>query len=61
LFEEFSSFFFAGTDTTSTFAQMMIYHIARNPEIEQKVRSEIDKYMKDDDYSYENLKNFHYI
>lgn len=40
---------------------MMIYQIAINPEIEEKVRKEIEKYMKEDDFSYENLKNFVYI
>lgn len=39
-------FFLAGTDTTSTFTQNMIYQTAKNPEIEKKVREEIDKYMQ---------------
>lgn len=40
---------------------MMIYQTVKNPEIEEKVRKEIEKYMKEDDYSFENLKNFVYI
>lgn len=40
---------------------MMIYQIAKHPHIELKVREEIEKFMKEDDYSYENLKNFIYI
>lgn len=51
----------AGTDTTSIFTSMMIYQIAKHPHIELKVREEIEKFMKEDDYSYENLKNFIYI
>ena len=39
----------------------MIYLIAQHPEIEKKVRQEIKEHMKDDDYSYENLKNLTYI
>lgn len=51
----------AGTDTTSNFTQSMIYAIANNPEIEKKLREEINTYMKSEDYSYENLKNLKYI
>ena len=40
---------------------MMIYLISQNPNIEAKVREEIDTYLKEDDYSYENLKNLTYI
>jgi cytochrome P450 len=40
---------------------MMIYSIATHPEVERKVREEINTYMKDEDYSFENLKNLTYI
>ena len=40
---------------------MMIYLIAQHPEVEKKVREEIDTYMKDEDYNYENLKGLTYI
>ena len=40
---------------------MLIYSVAKYPEVERKVREEIDTFMKNDDYSYENLKNFTYI
>jgi cytochrome P450 len=33
IFEEFSTFMAAGTDTTSIFVAMIIYSIAKNPEI----------------------------
>ena len=58
---EFTNFFIAGVDTTSNFLVMMIYLIAQHPEVEEKVRKEIAEYMKEDDYSYDNLKNFTYI
>ena len=40
---------------------MMIYLTVQHPEVEKKVREEIEEYMKDDDYSYENLKQMKYI
>ena len=40
---------------------MMIYLIAQHPEVEKKVREEVDRLMKEDDYSFENLKKFEYI
>ena len=40
---------------------MMIYLIAQHPQVEAKIREEIDCFMKKDDYSFENLKNFKYI
>ena len=61
IFEEFNAFFIGGTDTTSNFTQTMIYAIAIHPEIESKVREQIDAFMQKEDYSYENLKNLKYI
>ena len=61
IFSELSGFLFAGTDTTSHFLQMMVYYIARDPEVEGKIRTEIDRFMSTNDYSYENLKNLTYI
>ena len=57
----FGGFFFSGTDTTANYLQMMIYYTVSNPECEKILRTEIDTYMKNDDYSFENLKNFKYI
>ena len=59
--KEFSNFFMAGIDTTSNYVQGMIYLIAQHPEVEQKLRKEVGNFMANDDYSFENLKNFHYI
>ena len=58
---EFSTFFLGGTDTTSHYLEMMIYLIAQHPEVEAKVREEVTRLMKEDDYSFENLKKFEYI
>ena len=51
----------AGTDTTSHYLEMTIYLLSKHPQIMKKVRAEIEEFMKEDDYSYENLKNFKYI
>lgn len=39
----------------------MIYFTLQHPEVEKKLREEINTYMKNDEYTYENLKNFKYI
>ena len=61
IFDEFRTFFFAGVDTTSNYLSTMIYLVVKHPEVERKVREEVEKHMQEDDYSYENLKNFTYI
>ena len=61
IIKEFSNFFMAGTDTTSNYLQGMIYLIAQHPEVEKKLRKEINERMTEEDYSFDNLKNFHYI
>ena len=61
IFDEFRTFFFAGTDTTSSYLSTIIYLVVKHPEVERKVRAEIAEFMKEDDYTYENLKNFTYI
>ena len=35
---------------------MLIYYVAKDGKVERRLREEIEKYMQDDDYSYENLK-----
>ena len=61
IFQQLLTFFSAGTDTTAHFQQMLIYFLAQNPEKQTKVREEIDLYIKEDDYSFENLKKMRYI
>ena len=38
MLNEFTTFFVAGVDTTSNFLVTMIYLIAQNPKVEEKVR-----------------------
>ena len=61
LLGEFTTFFIAGIDSTSHYLMMIIYFIVLHPDVEKKVRKEVETFMKEDDYSYENLKNFKYI
>ena len=61
IFDEFTTFFVAGTDTTSNYLTMMIYLVYQHPEVEKKVRQEIAEHMKEDDFSYDNLKKMTYI
>ena len=46
------TFFFAGMDTTSSFFQYMVYLMALHPEVEKKIREEIDRLIKHDDYTF---------
>ena len=59
--DEFFIFFLAGTETTSSFITVMILLLCLHPEVEEKVRAEIEEVMKNDDYSFENLKKCTYI
>lgn len=61
LFSQICGLFVAGTDTTSNFWNVMVAYLCKYPEIMKKARDEIDLYMKDDDYSYENLKKMEYL
>ena len=61
IFSHFMTFFIGGTDTTSNYTNMMIIYMAKYPEIQQKVREEVEQFMKEDNYTMENLRNFKYI
>lgn len=62
IIDEFTTFLSAGTDTTAHFFNMMIYYIAQNPEIQTKVRKEIDSVIKDNkNIKYEDLKQLQYV
>lgn len=39
ILEEYIMFFLAGTETTSSLVQVMIYNVMKNPEIETKIRA----------------------
>ena len=49
---ELNIFFFAGVDTTSSYLTMTLYLLCQHPEVEEKVREEINTYMKDKEFSY---------
>ena len=61
ILEEFTIILAAGVETTSNFTIFMLSEILKNPEIEKKIREEIELYMQEDDYSFENLKQFKYL
>lgn len=61
LFSQICGLFVAGTDTTSNFWNVILCYIGKHAEVELKAREEIEKFMKEDDYSYDNLKNLVYI
>lgn len=42
LINEFETFFFAGTDTSSNSATILIYELSRYKDVQQKIRKEID-------------------
>lgn len=61
LFSQICGLFVAGTDTTSNFWNLTINYLGKYPEVEAKVREEVETFMKVDDYSYDNLSKFKYI
>jgi len=40
--DEFKTFFMAGTDTTANNTTILIYQLAKYPEVQEKVRKEIE-------------------
>lgn len=56
-------FFFAGFETSSTTMAFTLYELARNPEIQEKLRTEILDILKDsnDEFSYEALQKMSFL
>ncbi|XP_063696130.1 cytochrome P450 6A1-like [Culicoides brevitarsis] len=56
-------FFFAGFETSSTAMSYALYFIAKNPEIQQKVRDEVRSVKKshNDEINYDALMEMHYL
>lgn len=57
LIDEFKTFLFAGTQTTSSTSTALIYRLAQNKEYQNKIRKEIDEVFKEDrQITFEKLK-----
>lgn len=51
-----------GTDTTAKLVTMMVYYIAKNPRIHNKLREEINSVIKsNEDITSDNLRKLTYI
>lgn len=62
LIDEFNIFYIAGTDTTSHMLTMLIYYLIQNPSCLEKVREEINQFIKsEEDFNFDNLKKMKYI
>ncbi|TPX38289.1 hypothetical protein SmJEL517_g00077 [Synchytrium microbalum] len=54
------NYIIAGRDTTAQTTSWLIYELARNPEIEKKMREEMKQFLGDGPADYELLKNLKY-
>ena len=62
LCDEFASFMSAGSETTALFITFLLFEIFRYPQVEKRLREEIEEYIKcDDDINLENLKKLTYM
>lgn len=64
LIDELATFLVAGTDTTTFFFTMMVYFLGKYPEIQEKLRKQVNEVIKtdsNDEITYENLKKLTYI
>ena len=53
-------FFFAGFDTTSTTLSIVVHALVHHPEVQEKVRKEIEEVIGDEEITAENLKDLKY-
>ncbi|MFT6716121.1 MAG: cytochrome P450 [Saprospiraceae bacterium] len=60
LLDEVMTIFIAGHDTTAVVLTWATYLIGTHPEVEQKIREEINQYMKGDEVDLNDLRNFTY-
>ena len=56
-----SIFFSAGFETTSNCLSTLCYHLALNPDIQEKLREEILGIDADDEINHENISELHYL
>lgn len=62
--EEVDTFMFEGHDTTTSGITFTVYHLAMNPDIQQKVFNEVSSIMGNDPstaFTYNNLQDFKYL
>ena len=53
-------FFFAGFDTTSTTLSIVVHALVHHPEVQEKVRKEIEEVIGEEEITAENLKELKY-
>jgi cytochrome P450 len=58
--DEFTTFCFAGMDTTGQLVTMTSYHLHEHPEVLEKVREEAEKYLTGPDITAETLNKMEY-
>lgn len=62
IIEEMMNFFFAGSETTSAMFTSMMLLTFENPDVENYIRKKIGEHFnKNEDFTYENLKQMEYI
>lgn len=54
-------FFAAGTETISTSIVFLLYEFALNPDIQEKVRAEINLVAQEKGLNYESMKEIKYL
>ncbi|KAK0170714.1 hypothetical protein PV328_008527 [Microctonus aethiopoides] len=54
-------FFIAGLESSSVTMSFALYEVARNPDIQQRVRAEIHKCLKSNGLTYESINNMKYL
>lgn len=57
----FSNLIFAGVDTTSNVVQWMMYHLARNPRVQDKARAEASAQLRGHDVGVSDYKHMRYL
>ena len=58
---QFFTFYFAGTDTTGNLTGMMIYSLAKHPEIQKRLEEEIEANLEWSSFNLSDLKKLTYL
>lgn len=54
-------FFFAGYETVATLLAFMAHELAENPEVQERLREEIDQAISDEGLSYDSVMGMKYL